>query len=991
MTDFASDSSYSEASIKMSESGEYTDSDVDVDAISDGFKKLKALPCPETCVEIPRKITPPAKPAPDSNQKRRTRKDRHQFLNNSPSPKLPIEPKAVEHEMWDPNTDTPKEINILLLGESGVGKSTFINSFANYMKHENFEAVQRNNLSVLIQARFNIFDKDFKKHLIEIGANDANEYLADGAAATQDVKTYVFYVYIENVPYMIRLIDTPGMGDPRGIDQDNKNCDYVLNYLGRLEKVHAICLLLKPTNTRLDVFLNYCVTQILSRLEKSATENISFLFTNTRGQNYTPGETYTSLEVLVRKIKDVNNVHLPLSKNNVFCFDNEAFRFLASIKENVEFREGILEANIESWKYSYTEVYRLLSYIVALKPHDPKKTISINHARKMVLQLSQPLAEIVQLIGDNIYELDQHTKQLLVENQSLEQLKQKLHMPVIDIKAMELSQPVTVCTSPNCSAIYKVAGKNKFHYKQRCHNPCYLNNVPAEIVGDPHLLHCTAMHGTSVCQECNCRYNTHMHIYYETETFENKIVDENVLKNINTKEDAAKEKQRIINEVLNRKEEFEKEHTTIIKCSAAFAHFLQRNAITPINDSLKEYVKYLISRQENLGPSANKETLDYLRKLLAEYEQEKAVLEEALKLDTASNVIFDNSPNAIEKKIQELFTLHHFGKKIKLLYDLHQSGGKIEHKQTEFIVREKYKISNIIKSVGNSIMSVIGYNKKSQKENQNSNVTSRQMELEQSQYFRGIMTRQEMEALATLNPNMYQGNPWQDQSFFFGNSNSANAAPYLPRPHEQDQSYFYTHQNDYHLRQLSRNGQNWNDNAANNSYYRNDGQENSADDPGEYYRLQQKAILDERDNLRGNTATRRSFYDHQNKQHNYAKNNVTMDQNTNTIGNPKPLKEKQNSGDGECDALSLKGNTAKRGFSWRKNEKARKQNSNDGNGNSTENSNKKYVGKKKQKAIQSADDINSARAAASDNQEDDSMQIVRKGKKNKKKKLKFKN
>lgn len=100
---------------------------------------------------------------------------------------------------------------------------------------------------------------------------------------------------------------------------------------------------------------------------------------------------------------------------------------------------------------------RVLSYIVNLKPHDPKKTIGINHARKMVLQLAQPLAEIVQLIGDNIYELDQHTNQLLIENQSLEELKQKLHMPVIDIRVKELPQPVTVCTSPQCSAIYKVS------------------------------------------------------------------------------------------------------------------------------------------------------------------------------------------------------------------------------------------------------------------------------------------------------------------------------------------------------------------------------------------------------------------------------------------------------------------------------------------------------------------------------------------------------
>ena len=39
-----------------------------------------------------------------------------------------------------------KELNILLLGESGVGKSTWINRFANYMVHSSLKAAERHGL-----------------------------------------------------------------------------------------------------------------------------------------------------------------------------------------------------------------------------------------------------------------------------------------------------------------------------------------------------------------------------------------------------------------------------------------------------------------------------------------------------------------------------------------------------------------------------------------------------------------------------------------------------------------------------------------------------------------------------------------------------------------------------------------------------------------------------------------------------------------------------
>nr|CAH7759274.1 unnamed protein product [Callosobruchus chinensis] len=61
-----------------------------------------------------------------------------------------------------------KNINILLLGTTGVGKSTFINSIANYLTFDSFEVAKEHTLSVLIPCTFKIRDKDQEEQTIKV-------------------------------------------------------------------------------------------------------------------------------------------------------------------------------------------------------------------------------------------------------------------------------------------------------------------------------------------------------------------------------------------------------------------------------------------------------------------------------------------------------------------------------------------------------------------------------------------------------------------------------------------------------------------------------------------------------------------------------------------------------------------------------------------------------------------------------------------------------
>lgn len=104
------------------------------------------------------------------------------------------------------------------------------------------------------------------------------------------------------------------------------------------------------------------------------------------------------------------------------------------------------------------------------------------------------------------------------------------------------------------------------------------------------------MGGTQNCTVCGCNYTVHLHIYYITETYEDKIVDVNIDSQISKDKTEVGIVEAKIQEIEGRSKEYEMEEETIIKTIAKFAHFLQKNAITPYNDVYKQYMEYLIDR-----------------------------------------------------------------------------------------------------------------------------------------------------------------------------------------------------------------------------------------------------------------------------------------------------------------------------------------------------------------------------------------------------------
>lgn len=588
-----------------------------------------------------------------------------------------------------PRSRVPKEINIVLLGESGVGKSTFINSCLNYLKYgalsdELLASGSKNQLKVLIPTRLEMYDihgdnHEFdvdKKHdpseVVDVSGDSIDDEVRErGKSGTQSVNTYVFPVVMGNKVYQVRFLDTPGMGHEEGLEQDEINCDMILTHISQFKEIHAFCLLFKPSNVKLNFFMDYCIIKILSRLESSAANNVVFVFTNT-SPYYRPGATRGPLEVLLKRIEKDNNISIQFSSKNTFCFDNEGFRYAAGIRNRIRLQKREYALAKESWNISYAAFWRMLNYICQLEPHDPKKTISVNEARLIASNLSEPAVEILQVIDDNILKLKEHTDKLTEAKLTKKEILEKMHTPLIDIQVKNISSPHIVCDNPSCTSVYMVNGKRKVRYTKNCHENCWSGKPLTRYTSTGFELF------SGNCKKCKHHISSHQYIYYELNISEEKT-DVSLKPKLDSQEELIKMKQDKLKELREVQKEYENEKEIILNSCAILDNYSKNNSITPSGCVAENYLKYKINRQNEYHQDPNDETLNTLQALLDEFQKRRVTIENPLNKKLV--------PKDIDETKQKLFKLKHFGERISTIYNSKKAGIETSFKKNERVVK----------------------------------------------------------------------------------------------------------------------------------------------------------------------------------------------------------------------------------------------------------------------------------------------------------------
>ncbi|KAK5580660.1 hypothetical protein RB653_000683 [Dictyostelium firmibasis] len=557
---------------------------------------------------------------------------------------------------------------LLLIGITGVGKSTFINMVINYIKYSCLQdAVDNATIDQIytIASFVEIEDSD-KKHRIQLG--DVGDYKV-GSAVTQYSRQYRIKLPDGKT---LCLIDAPGVGDPKGTLQDNKHFENILHELSSLKKLNAICILMRPDETRATVLFSYCLNQLLLHLHSSAKDNIFFCFTHTRGTMYKPGPTKSILEEHLEKMKDQSNIEINV-KDRIFCFDNESFNYLAAKLNGVtNFTDEDEFDYSRSWTRSSKELARLLNEISKVKPHDVANTVCINNARAMIGNLAQPMSSCISNINKNINLMKEQAEKLRGQSVS----ESLLYIPEAKLLTENLNLGHLVCTKKGCTS--------------STDKPCNTEIKPQKWFKSVYW--CDNFKFVGSCTKCSnpgilpCLWYDHTIISIKETPQINHISSQSRSNISRTKSEIIVEKDELVSTMELRIKQFQSEYDTIKNAIVDFSVFLWQHSLIKVNRYYEEYINVQIKTLEN---SNNSEEL--IKKLNFHLSEYKASVEEQKK-NVQNNIATVKSKDEIFETFDVLLKMPMVGYIIQDQIKLKQSNlFKSEAVEIDLVTRMKNK------------------------------------------------------------------------------------------------------------------------------------------------------------------------------------------------------------------------------------------------------------------------------------------------------------
>uniref|UniRef100_A0A8C5PWZ3 Fibronectin type-III domain-containing protein n=1 Tax=Leptobrachium leishanense TaxID=445787 RepID=A0A8C5PWZ3_9ANUR len=464
-----------------------------------------------------------------------------------------------KYRLGKENLSKTKKV-ILLVGATGTGKTTLINGIANYILGVDWK-------------------DDFRFKLIHEVTDKTQAHSQTSLVTAYEMNHATGY----NIPYSLTLIDTPGFGDTRGIEQDKKVTEAIHAFFAgdhAIDQIDAVCFVVQAALARLTPTQKYIFSSVFSIFGKDIKDNILILI------NFSDGERPPVLEAI--KTADIPCTQDSNGDPIHYKFNNSAL-FANNESSNVSFSEMFWTMGAHSMKTFFTYLNTTQSKSLRLT----KEVLQERKRLEVTLQALQPQIKAGLVKLDAI----RKTQASLKQNQDLMKANKDFEYEINVTVPVQEEVPHGLFIT-NC---------------QQCHFTCHDNCAYAD---DKDKIHCSAMSNGN-CTVCpnHCIWNVHFNQKYKW-----KYVNR---KEKRTYEDLKKKFEEARGEVMTTEKMFQElnnEYTTVkeavltlISGSSKSLKRLHEIALVPNPLSTTEYIDLMIQSEEQEAKPGYKERIQSLK------------------------------------------------------------------------------------------------------------------------------------------------------------------------------------------------------------------------------------------------------------------------------------------------------------------------------------------------------------------------------------------